>query len=87
LAHSLDAGPRLQFRGLESESQAVGTEGQAAVLRAIRQELPPDESIDAERVARSVFAVVAYWVTEGEIEDLKYRLPRQVQGLWPVSAA
>jgi uncharacterized protein (DUF2267 family) len=49
----------------------------AHVSSALRDEPDP------ERVARAVFAVVARRVSEGEIEDVKQMLPRELREFWP----
>lgn len=52
-------------------------------LDAIPPLLNPDDRIDAEEAVRSVFAVLAARVTEGEIEDVRHMLPREMATLWP----
>jgi uncharacterized protein (DUF2267 family) len=52
-------------------------------LARIDQYFRGDEHIDAEQVARGVFAVLEKRVTEGEIEDVKQVLPTQLRELWP----
>jgi uncharacterized protein (DUF2267 family) len=39
--------------------------------------------LDPERVARAVFKVLATRVSEGEIDDVKHVLPKELRGLWP----
>lgn len=52
-------------------------------LAAIEQPFRGDDRINAEEVARAVFAVLARRVTEGEIEDVKQLLPAHIRDLWP----
>jgi uncharacterized protein (DUF2267 family) len=40
-------------------------------------------TLDAERVARAVFAVLAARITAGEIEDVTRILPTKIRDLWP----
>ena len=37
----------------------------------------------SERVARAVFKVLAKHVSNGEIEDIKHIMPKELQDLWP----
>jgi uncharacterized protein (DUF2267 family) len=43
----------------------------------------PDQPIDAERIARAVFMLLENHVSEGEIEDIRRILPRDMDSLWP----
>jgi len=53
-------------------------------LAAVREEMHEDvEMRDVERVARTVFGVIALHVELGEIDKLKHSLPREVRALWP----
>jgi uncharacterized protein (DUF2267 family) len=52
-------------------------------LADIEREFKSDPLLDAEQVARAVFAVMARRVTEGEIDDVKHVLPAELQDLWP----
>ena len=51
-------------------------------LAHIEHEFPGDDCVDPERVARSVFTVLAMRVSEGEIEDVKHVLPAEMRDLW-----
>jgi len=42
-----------------------------------------NEEIDAERVVRAVFHVIAHRIAEGEMEDIKSVLPKDLEELWP----
>lgn len=39
--------------------------------------------MDGEEIARAVFAVMADHVSEGEVEDVKSNLPKEIRELWP----
>ena len=52
-------------------------------LAHVREELPYE---DPERVVRAVFAVLAGYITAGEIEDVYWMLPGGVRELWPARA-
>lgn len=51
-------------------------------LEHIKAQMPPDESVDAEQVARAVLEVVREHITEGEIEDIEGMLPRELAAMW-----
>ena len=44
---------------------------------------PKDTSIDAEAMARAVFAVISRHVTPGEVSDVRHTLPKPIASLWP----
>jgi uncharacterized protein (DUF2267 family) len=52
-------------------------------LARIKEQFRSDDSVDPERVARAVFAVLAERVSEGEIQDVKHVLPAEIRDLWP----
>jgi uncharacterized protein (DUF2267 family) len=53
-------------------------------LAPIRDHFPRDASIDAEKVARAVFRVLAEHITLGELKDVQHVLPEELNALWPV---
>lgn len=52
-------------------------------LALITREFRDPDEVDAERLAKAVFSVLAHHVTPGEIEDIKQVLPRDLRELWP----
>jgi uncharacterized protein (DUF2267 family) len=57
-------------------------------LARIAQELEgADEALDAECLARAVFAVLDKRITRGEVDHLKASLPEKIRELWPAPAA
>ncbi|OGS18569.1 MAG: hypothetical protein A2219_05235 [Elusimicrobia bacterium RIFOXYA2_FULL_50_26] len=42
-----------------------------------------EPDVDAEKVVRAVFKVLAHRISEGEIEDVKHLLPVELRELWP----
>ena len=56
---------------------------QEQFLEHVRQDLPDE---DAERVVRAVFAVIAGYITAGELDDVYWMLPAGVRELWPARA-
>ena len=56
-------------------------------LAKIRDNLPEkDYPTEIETLARSVFVILAQWVSDGEIDDVINMLPEDVQSLWSESA-
>ncbi len=41
-----------------------------------------DMTVDAEEVVRAVFRVMSKHVSNGEIDDIKHTLPREIRELW-----
>ena len=55
----------------------------SSFLDKVRDTLPEkDYPTEIETLTRSVFTVLAKWVTEGEIDDVINMLPEDVQSLW-----
>jgi uncharacterized protein (DUF2267 family) len=52
-------------------------------LQHIHEAFPRGLEIDAEGIARAVFAVLAGRVSDGEIEDVKGMMPEELRELWP----
>jgi uncharacterized protein (DUF2267 family) len=49
----------------------------------VQEYFQKEEDLDAERIVRGVFNVLAKRITEGEIEDIKHILPPELRDLWP----
>ncbi len=56
----------------------------ALVKKPMERSLP---DVDAERVTRAVFRLIASRVSEGEILDVRGILPQEIVELWPEKAA
>jgi uncharacterized protein (DUF2267 family) len=54
-------------------------------LAPIRTQFRNDPRVDAEKVARAVFKVLAASITAGEIQDMRHVLPKELNTLWPTS--
>lgn len=52
-------------------------------LKHIEESMRRDFDVDAEEVARAVFAVLARRISNGEIGDVKHVLPEALRELWP----
>ena len=71
------------YEGWDPTGKPVKERQKEQFLARIEQQFPDDERIDPEQVARAVFTVLANRVTEGEIEDVKEILPKELKTLWP----
>jgi uncharacterized protein (DUF2267 family) len=75
------------LRGLYYEGWHPGTRGAArsrtAFLERIHDGVHRDPGIDAEEVARAVFALLAARLPAAEIEDAKAATPKPLHNLWP----
>lgn len=52
-------------------------------LRHITDAFKDDVHINAERITRAVFKVLAKHISKGEIDDVKRILPHELRELWP----
>ena len=75
------------LRGLYYEGWHPGARGaapsRAAFLERIRDGVHRDPGIDAEEVARAVFAMLAARLPPAEVEDAKAATPKSLHNLWP----
>jgi uncharacterized protein (DUF2267 family) len=71
------------YEGWDPSGKPLRERHREQFLARIQQEYRGDESIEPERVACAVFAVLARRVTDGEIEDVKHILPAEIRDLWP----
>src|SRR5882762_11454285 len=80
------------YEGWDPTGKPVKERHRDEFLARIAREFRPandsgdDDGIDAdgaERVARAVFTVLAKRITEGEIDDVKHVLPKDVREFWP----
>jgi uncharacterized protein (DUF2267 family) len=71
------------YEGWDPTGKPLRIKDKEDFLARIQQQFRGDGRVDAEAVARAVFAVLADRVTEGEIEDVKHILPMEIRELWP----
>ncbi len=75
------------LRGLYYEGWHPGTRGaagsRAAFLERIHDGVHRDPGVDAEEVARAVFALLAARLPAAEVEDAKAATPKSLHNLWP----
>lgn len=58
---------------------------QEAFLAHVKDYFKNDDRVIPERVVRAVFKILSKRITQGEIEDIKHVLPKELEGLWPQS--
>jgi uncharacterized protein (DUF2267 family) len=75
------------LRGLYYEGWHPGTRpaahSRAAFLERIHDGVHRDPGVDAEEVARAVFALLAARLPAAEVEDAKAATPKELHNLWP----
>jgi uncharacterized protein (DUF2267 family) len=71
------------FEGWDPSGKPERIRSKEEFLEKIAQGLPDDPELDPERVARGVFALLAKKISEGEINDIKSILPKEIRELWP----
>jgi len=75
------------LRGLYYEGWHPGARGagrsRSAFLERIHDGVSRDPGIDAEEVARAVFALLAARLPAAEVEDAKATTPKPLHNLWP----
>lgn len=69
------------FEGWAPQSGPSKERTRKAFLARVASRLD-DPDLDPEAAVRAVFAVLARHVTEGELEDVRGRLPAEVRALW-----
>lgn len=75
------------LRGLYYEGWHPGgrlaARGRTAFLERIHDGVHRDPGVDAEQVARAVFALLAARLPAAETEDAKAATPKELHNLWP----
>ncbi len=52
-------------------------------LQAVQDHMGPNPTIDANRAAHAVFALLNARISAGEISDVRNNLPEHIRDLWP----
>jgi uncharacterized protein (DUF2267 family) len=73
----------IYYEGWDPSHKPLKERHKEEFLAHIRRDFRDEPAVDAEQLARAVFAVLARRVTEGEIEDVKHILPKELRELWP----
>ena len=72
----------LYYEGWHPSARAA-TRSRSAFLERIHDGVHRDPGVDAEQVARSVFALLAARLPATEVEDAKAAIPHTLHNLWP----
>jgi uncharacterized protein (DUF2267 family) len=79
----------IYYEGWNPSQTPVKSRGKELFLRQVRAEFAhtrnPD--VDAEHVTRAIFRVLSKHVSEGELDQIKALLPRELREFWPESKA
>ncbi|HAR63287.1 MAG: DUF2267 domain-containing protein [Candidatus Margulisiibacteriota bacterium] len=76
----------LYYEGWEPEGKPIKYKHKEDFLAPVVSHFQDDPLLDAERVARTVFDVIAKNVSEGEVKTIKNLLPKDLSSLWPKAA-
>jgi uncharacterized protein (DUF2267 family) len=71
------------YEGWDPTGKPLKVHDKEQFLARIAQAFRDDKSIDREQIARAVFTLLEKRVSQGEIEDVKHLLPKEIQELWP----
>ena len=70
------------YEGWNPSGKPVKERHQDEFLAHVKSAFRNSEGIDAEKVARAVFNVLARHISDGEIDDVKNILPEELRRLW-----
>jgi uncharacterized protein (DUF2267 family) len=73
----------LYYEGWDPSGKPVKERHQEEFLAHVKSHFKGDERFFAERMTRAVFKVLSKRISEGEIEDIKHVLPKELRDLWP----
>ena len=73
------------YDGWDPEAQPLRLRRKDDFLALIVERFRSTDPVDAEHVARAVFAMLANRVSAGEIDDVTHMLPEEIRDLWPGS--
>jgi uncharacterized protein (DUF2267 family) len=71
------------YEGWDPTGKPLKLRTREEFLDRIADELDGAGDLEPELIARAIFAVLGERLTEGEIEDVKQALPREIRDLWP----
>ena len=70
------------YEGWNPSGKPVKERHQDEFLAHVKSAFRNSEGVDAEKVARAVFNVLARHISDGEIDDVKNILPEELRRLW-----
>jgi len=73
----------LYYEGWNPSKTPVKVRDKEEYLSMIGEHFQNDPAVDPEKVARAVFKLLSHRITEGEIQDIKQVLPKEIEELWP----
>jgi uncharacterized protein (DUF2267 family) len=73
----------LYYEGWDPSGKPLRLRHRDEFLERIAEELRGTDRMDPELAARGVFTVLAYRISEGEMEDIRKVLPAKLRDLWP----
>ncbi len=71
------------YEGWKLTGKPVKERHKSEFLDHIAAVFRDDDTVDPEKVMRSVFKVLARHISKGEIESVKHLLPKSLRDLWP----
>jgi uncharacterized protein (DUF2267 family) len=71
------------YEGWKLTGKPVKERHKSEFLDHIAAVFRDDDTVDPEKVMRSVFKVLARHISKGEIDNVKNSLPKSLQDLWP----
>jgi uncharacterized protein (DUF2267 family) len=71
------------YEGWDPTGKPLKLRTREEFLDRIADELDGAGDLEPELIARAIFVVLGEKLTEGEIEDVKQALPREIRDLWP----
>ena len=71
------------YEGWDPTDKPTRERHQEEFLSHVKKFFKNDDRVVPEQVVRAVFKILAKRIAEGEIEDVKHVLPREIEALWP----
>ncbi len=72
----------IYYEGWHPAGTPVKERHKEGFLLRVREQFQYKPGIDAEKMVRAVFRVLARRIADGEIEDIKLMLPEELRELW-----
>ena len=72
------------YEGWDPSEKLLKERHQKQFLAHITTEFRTDE-VDVETVARAVFKMLHFRISQGEIKDIKGIMPKELEALWPAT--